>query len=363
MQIKFTPYHKRRQWSCIWTQAGTRKRMTQRFDTQNEAEIFAVAQAEITEREKALLRKARKAKASGPKITVRGLFERYFAVAYTNQTTLKQCRYHAVPLLRAWAGRMVAQLSIADMHNFITAQKLRELAQTTINRRLAILRAAVNWAVRNGLLERSPIAGLRLPKAVPRRAAPPTASEARAIVRHAAPHVRRVTILGMYLGARIGPSELFRLTWADVDLDAAIIRMPSADKNDREDGRDIPIRKILRPLLREWRDQDGGTGHVIQYKGKPVHSISKAWHGALRKAGICRRIRPYDLRHAYATYSLGAGADLKTVASLMGHADARMVLQTYQHVLEVHKRAAVEAMPDILGIKKQVGRAGLAGVG
>jgi integrase len=351
MQIKFVEYRKR-QWSCSWIQPGTRRRITQRFATQGEAEIFAAAQTEIAAREKALLKKARRIKAAGPKITVNELFERYFAVAYTNQSTLAQCRYHAVPLLRAWSGRMVAQLSIPDMHNFMTAQRLRGLSQVTINRRLAILRAAINWAVRNGLLAQSPITGLRFPKAVQRRAAPPTAAEARAIARHAAPHVQRVIILGMYVGARIGPSELFRLTWADVDLDAAMIRMPSADKNDREDGRDIPIRKILRPILREWREQDGGAGHVINYQGRAVTSISKAWHGALRRAGICRRIRPYDLRHAYATYSLGAGADLKTVASLMGHTDARMVLQTYQHVLEVHKRAAVEAMPDILRIRK-----------
>jgi hypothetical protein len=39
----------------------------------------------------------------------------------------------------------------------------------------------------------------------------------------------------------------------------------------------------------------------------------------------------------------------------MGHTDARMVLQTYQHVLESHKRTAVEAMPDILRLKRAEG--------
>ena len=353
MQIKFLGYRKRGQWVLTWVQPVTKRRTVKSFATEQEAEDFAGVLHEVAQREKAIMRRARCAKATGPKITVKELFARFFAVAYDNPVTLKHCRYHADQVETLLGGRMAAQLTKPDVFNFLTAQRLRGIAQVTANRRYSILRAAINWAVRSGILENNPCAGLRLPKAPLRRSAPPTPTEARAILRNAAPHVQRVIVLGMYIGARIGPSELFRLTWADIDLDGAVIRLPSADKNDRTDGRDIPIRRVLRPVLRAWRDEDAlhGYGHVIHWNGRPVGSISKAWHGALKKAGVCRRIRPYDLRHAYATYSLGAGADLKTVADLMGHTDARMVLQTYQHVLESHKRAAVEVMPDILRLK------------
>ena len=72
----------------------------------------------------------------------------------------------------------------------------------------------------------------------------------------AAPHIRRVIVLGMAAGPRIGPSELFRLAWADVELAAGYMRMPNAAKGAKEDSRIVPIRDDILPLLREWREED-----------------------------------------------------------------------------------------------------------
>lgn len=58
-----------------------------------------------------------------------------------------------------------------------------------------------------------------------------------------------------------------------------------------------------------------------------------------------RAIRPYDLRHAYATHSIERGADIKTVAEIMGHSDPSMILKTYQHVSMGQKRSAITLMP------------------
>jgi len=68
----------------------------------------------------------------------------------------------------------------------------------------------------------------------------------------------------------------------------------------------------------------------------------------LALTGIGRRIRPYDLRHAYATYAIAGGADIKSVAEVMGHADASMILKVYQHVQFCQKQKAVEVVPDLL---------------
>lgn len=65
-------------------------------------------------------------------------------------------------------------------------------------------------------------------------------------------------------------------------------------------------------------------------------------------SSIHRRITPYSLRHAYATYSVQSGAKLKPLAKIMGHRNEIMILRTYQHVLDKDEREAVEAMPDVL---------------
>ena len=107
-------------------------------------------------------------------------------------------------------------------------------------------------------------------------------------------------------------------------------------------------------IVREKEDVAKGIDFVIHYKDKPVASIKKAWAGALERAGIKRRIRPYDLRHAFATEAITAGVDIKTVAQIMGD-DPKMLLEHYQHVFEWQKRDAVEALPEIVFAAKNYG--------
>jgi integrase len=171
----------------------------------------------------------------------------------------------------------------------------------------------------------------------------------------AAPHVRRVIILGWNTGARVGPSELFKLTWADVDLEYGVFRMPSAKKNKNSaDARDIPISNFLLPILRKWWEHDSrrGVEYVITWRDRPVKSIGKSWRKCLERAKIRRPIRPYDLRHAYATYALLAGAKIKIIADIMDHSDPSMILKTYQYTEERDRREAIEAMPDHLQLTK-----------
>lgn len=352
MGIQFHEFRKKKPWVVTWRNPWTGKKHTQGFDDEATAAAFEAAQAEIAAKERALLRKARKQKASQSRISVKDLLESYFRLAHSNPVTIRQARYHASHIVSAFGHRLASQLNRQDILNFSEAQHLRGIAPITVNRRVSILRAALNWGTKNGLLPENPLHDLRLPRARARRIAPPTAKEARALLKTAAPHVQRVIILGLCAGPRIGPSELFRLEWRDVDLATAMLRMPSAQKNHLEDGRDIPIRSDLLPILRVWWRHDSSLDirHVISWGGRPVRSICRAWHTALTRAGIARRIRPYDLRHAFATYALAGSADIGSVARLMGHVDASMILNTYQHVQDNQKRAAIEAAPDILGL-------------
>lgn len=47
-----------------------------------------------------------------------------------------------------------------------------------------------------------------------------------------------------------------------------------------------------------------------------------------------QRIRPYDLRHTYATLALKAGVPIKVVSEALGHASIELTLRTYAHVLD-----------------------------
>ena len=75
--------------------------------------------------------------------------------------------------------------------------------------------------------------------------------------------------------------------------------------------------------------------------------MKRSWQTALKRAGITRRIRPYDLRHAFGTELVAAGADIGTVARLMGHSSPTMLLNHYQFVMDKQKIGAIESLPDV----------------
>lgn len=325
-------------------------------EAEGEAQAFATAIGEQYEREREIIRRTRRRRASvaSGRLTVAELLRLYFA-SLQNPQTRASVRYHADSLVSIFGSRKAHRLTLDDVDAWMEIERGRGCTQATVNRRAGILRAAYNWGVKARHLSGTPLSGLRLPKLRQRRLSPPSVQEARLIYDAAAQHVRRVVVLGMATGARIGPSELFRLRWSDVDVETGVIRMPNADKGAQAESRDVPIRDDIRDLLRRWRAEDAGNPWVITYRGKPVKSISKAWHGALRRAGITRRINPYLLRHAFASLALAHGADLKSVAETMGHADARMLLSVYQHTLFEQRRAAVNAAPGLFsnsGAKK-----------
>ncbi|MDL2306910.1 site-specific integrase [Desulfovibrio sp. OttesenSCG-928-C06] len=171
------------------------------------------------------------------------------------------------------------------------------------------------------------------------------------LVEHAAPHIQRIVIIGANMGVRIGESELLALRWSQhVDLTLGVLRIDTSRKNQNAPWREIPIRDGLLETFRQWKDTDtqAGVDFLINYKGNPVADFKKAWHATLKRAGINRRIRPYDLRHAFATQLISSGeADIGTVAELMGHSSPAMLFKTYQHVLSKQKKKAVESLPII----------------
>lgn len=334
---------RQKKWIVTWKVRGAT--FHHECASEESALSFSEIQRTISQKEKERFTQTKPIRKS---ITIRELFDHHFSLCSKRPITIKQDLYHARPLLQSLGTKQVASITQKEILAFCKSQKASGLAQSTIHRRISLLRSIASWGKREGYLS-SAIENCSVSKGKARRTPPPTVSELNALLRVAVPHVQRVILLGIYTGARIGPSELFSLKWDDVDLTHGVISMPNANKGSKLKKRDIPIRKDLIPTLARWQHQDADCPYVINWSGKPVRKIAAAWKTALQKSGI-RAIRPYDLRHAYATYSIRSGADIKTSAEIMGHENARMILEVYEHVDWAQKVRAIEGMPDFFAL-------------
>ena len=338
-------------WQCYWNNPVTGKRECANFATRQEAENHdSLIKHRIRFDRESFRKEAEEKDGQEPAATLETC---YLAYLREKQFTKKALGWQMDAMrypLQKMGGLPVTGITRQDLEQLKAEMLAMPVKQASTRGRLSVLRTVLRWCAAHGFME--PVEFPKLPPAQYERFIPPTPEELADIMAVAAPHIVRLVVLGAQCGVRVGPSEMFRLTWDDVDLAQGILRVHGARKNPGAPWREVPIRASLLPLFRQWQQEDAAIGatHLVHYKGKPVESIKRAWAHALRQAGITRRIRPYDLRHAFATELIACGADIGTVAKLMGHSTPTMILNHYQYVMDSQKRAAVEALPELFHV-------------
>jgi integrase len=158
---------------------------------------------------------------------------------------------------------------------------------------------------------------------------------------------RTLVLTAVSTGVRLG--ELRALRWGDVEWDREKPRLcvrRSVTKNGvfqvpktKGSTRKIPIGARLRTALLEHRMssryKDESDLIFPNGKGAPLdgHNLAvREFKPALRRAGL-PSIRFHDLRHTFATLLLERRVPVTVVSKMLGHASAKMTLDTYSHLL------------------------------
>ena len=167
--------------------------------------------------------------------------------------------------------------------------------------------------------------------------------EVQRLIAHAKNLYHRTLLLTLY-GAGLRRAELCELKVRDIDSHRMVLRVERG-KGGRD--RDIPLSPTLLAALRAYyrwmRPQTylfPGTRHGWRTDAPITAKV--VWDAVLyakRKAGITKRVTPHTLRHTYATHLLEAGADLRTIQLLLGHADLSHTT-VYLHLSRRHLHAA-----------------------
>jgi len=240
-------------------------------------------------------------------------------------------------------------IHITDQHldNYVQKRRNDGVKYTTIHYELTIIQAILNWSAsrKPPLIPANPVRGYKKPERDDEIILPPTREEINRILAEASPHLKRAIMLSYFLGLRPGDVELLSLTWPNVNRENETILVISAHKGGVE-KRMVPIHKELLPYLKKWAEEDQNKGHIVNIRGRPIHSLKTSWKGALRRAKIGRRLRLYDLRHHFVTRALEQGGDIKALAEVVG-SRPETLMKHYQHVTSAVHRKIVGTIPPL----------------
>lgn len=221
--------------------------------------------------------------------------------------------------------------------------------KVSIARKLSSIRSFFRFLVRKGHASSNPAELVSTPKIEKYLPAVLTAEEAKSLVE--APALRQegkadnrnalrdLAILEVLYSSGIRVSELTGLDMKDVDLAAGTLRVLGKGSKERI----AFLGEFARGSLGEYMLQRGALeGPVFLGKGgrrMTPRAVQRLVKECTAKSGIAKDPTPHALRHSFATHLLDAGADLRSIQELLGHAK----LSTTQRYTKVGIQKMMEA--------------------
>ena len=257
------------------------------------------------------------------------------------------------------------QLQRDDFRAYLRFLGRHNLSRAAIQLRFCALRTFYKFLIRHGALATSPIKNLALPKLgkrLPKFLTPEQMAElltaplkllpAQADTDSGTAAVtfacrRDVAVLETIYSCGLRISELCGLVAQDIDWSERLVRVRGKGKKERL----IPIGQTALEAIRNYWDLlpqgPAGEAPVFLAGPKKLTSISpRRLQLRLKKhlalAGLDPHLTPHKLRHSYATHLLDAGADLRSVQELLGHAHL-VTTQIYTHLTTERLKRAYDA--------------------
>lgn len=248
-----------------------------------------------------------------------------------------------------WAG--IDRLAI---RGFLAQLTRRKLARRTIARALSAVRSYFAWLHREGRLEANPARTVGSPKLERHLPHFLDREQVERVMEFAQTRaldgrfqdVRDLAILELFYSAGLRLSELQKLDRSNVDLVVQQVKVTGKGRKERI----VPIGDHAALALRNYearRDDlvrslgagSGGAAFFLSVRGRRLSArmIQEVVVSHLRNIREADGLTTHSLRHSFATHLLDAGADLRAVQELLGHASVSTT-QIYTHTSVEHLR-------------------------
>jgi len=283
--------------------------------------------------------------------------------ANSYQTFSSIVTHHLIPGLGAYRLRALTPLHV---ETYIAKKLEWGLAKSTIGQHRAVLRMALNHALKWGVVTRNVAKLAEAPQVKGKEMKPLTPEEARKFLA-----VIQDDWLGLcyVIAATCGlrSAEARALTCGDIDLEKGTVSvnrtMHLIDKEfvvkeyakTRRSRRVVGLPKLTWDLLvklKEKRHPESEDELLFRgvRRGKPIHPamMTKHMQHILRKAGLPRQTF-HGLRHLAASLLLASGLSLNDVARTLGHSNIGLTANLYGHWYDESRQRVAESMNRMLG--------------
>lgn len=242
-------------------------------------------------------------------------------------------------VLPTWERVPLKAVTHTDVSRWVTQLVADGLSPRTVHKAHRVLSLVLDLAVRDGRLTRNPAAGVRLPRARTTRKQFLSAAEVAALA-DASGRDRVLVYVLAYCGLRFGEAAGLRVS--DVDLARRRLRVERsisdvdghlvATTPKTHHAREVPVPSFVAAMLADvvaGQPADaplftGPSGGLLRGNNFRRRSFDRA-AASIGLPGLT----PHHLRHTAASLAVSAGANVKAVQRMLGHASAAMTLDVY----------------------------------
>ena len=263
-------------------------------------------------------------------------------------------------VLPRWRNVRLAEVSHSDVQAWIAELGASGLAAASVQKAHRVLSMVLSTAVKDGRMPRNPAVGVDLPK-IARSEKRYLTHDQVADFANEAGRGRLIVLVLAYTGLRWG--ELAALRVGRVDLLRRRIHVAEAvtevnggrlhfDLPKDHERRWVPVPRFLVDDLAEHlagRPEDAFVFPSSTGGPTRVNSARRAWFDSAAVAAGVPGLTPHELRHTAASLAVSAGANVKAVQRMLGHAKASMTLDVYADLFDDD----LEAVADRLDLLKR----------
>lgn len=275
----------------------------------------------------------------------------------TNRPHLKPSTWHSlevawrVHVLPIWGERRIMDLQYSEIQSWVAAMSDPERGNksaTTVKRAHGILASILDVAVRDHRISSNPARGVMLPRKVPKPRAYLTVEQVELLAKHTGEHATLIYLLS-YTGLRWGEATAIHVRSIDISrrrirIDENAVRVGTGmaiGTPKTHESRSVPVPRFL--LERIMLASRGKSPEDLLFGFANIHLLRPhAWTGWYARAVIASKkadpafptVTIHDLRHTAASMAISAGANVKLVQRMLGHASAAMTLDTYADLFD-----------------------------